>query len=282
VAKNRIPISHKIEDEILFRNRMKCCVCHKHGVNIHHLDENPANNNLDNLIVLCQIHHDEVHKKGGLTKNWPSGVLKKFKYEWEKINEEKSKIRTDNSENTFSFEIKKTIYEIIALDDSDIDTIQYKIDYIDTIRILENKTNDILTILKNAYAMIAFSSNKSVILFDSLYNYFGYLFDPKEIGLTDMAKEDIYLCIDIIESICSLSGKDKKYQRTLEAMAYSYFFLYNRAILYKNEEIKNHIIESAKKIKKDCLFDFKNKNNKYVEDLFNFFFEKIKTFKGSI
>jgi hypothetical protein len=53
----RIPIPADVTDEVLYRNDHTCCICNiprKH-VQIHHLDEDPANNSATNLAVLCQI-----------------------------------------------------------------------------------------------------------------------------------------------------------------------------------------------------------------------------------
>ena len=94
MPKKRIPIPKDVENDLLFKNDMSCCICQKSGgVIIHHIDGNPANNEIDNLAVLCQEHHDTIHKKGGLTKNFTPQIIKKYKRHWEAFNSNKRAIK---------------------------------------------------------------------------------------------------------------------------------------------------------------------------------------------
>lgn len=40
-----------------------CARCEKPGTDVHHKDENPHNNTLDNLVRLCAKHHRQEHAK---------------------------------------------------------------------------------------------------------------------------------------------------------------------------------------------------------------------------
>lgn len=52
--------ARKINDLILHKD--KCEKCGKTGkLDIHHIDENPNNNNLDNLMCLCRSCHMKIH-----------------------------------------------------------------------------------------------------------------------------------------------------------------------------------------------------------------------------
>lgn len=47
----------------------KCQICKKKGkVFVHHIDENPYNNNLNNLRILCPKCHNELHGIGLLNR----------------------------------------------------------------------------------------------------------------------------------------------------------------------------------------------------------------------
>lgn len=80
MAKVRRRIPKSTEGELLFKTDMKCCVCSdKRGDHIHHLDENPSNNNLDNLAFLCFDHHEEASVKNNLRKKLTPETIRKYR-----------------------------------------------------------------------------------------------------------------------------------------------------------------------------------------------------------
>src|ERR1039458_4973453 len=68
--KTRTEIPAETAAQVLFASDRTCCVCRKpeKPVQIHHLDENPANNDADNLAVLCFDCHHETHIRGGFCR----------------------------------------------------------------------------------------------------------------------------------------------------------------------------------------------------------------------
>lgn len=67
----------------LYDSAFACAVCQAAGVHIHHIDKDHSNNNPDNLVVVCQKHHDEAHTTRELTQNYlTSSRLKAFREEW--------------------------------------------------------------------------------------------------------------------------------------------------------------------------------------------------------
>jgi len=69
VKKKRIPISNEIKNEVFDIAGGKCQECGKKGnLKIHHIDGNPSNNRITNLILLCGNHHDEADK--GVIPKW--------------------------------------------------------------------------------------------------------------------------------------------------------------------------------------------------------------------
>lgn len=53
----------------LFLHKDKCEKCGKTGkLDIHHIDENPNNNNLENLMCLCRSCHMKIHRPKPLCK----------------------------------------------------------------------------------------------------------------------------------------------------------------------------------------------------------------------
>ena len=81
--KKREKIPPKIESQLLLANRHACCVCQNPHIQIHHIDENPNNNDLSNLAILCIEHHNFASMKGGMTKKLKPNEIKKYKRQWE-------------------------------------------------------------------------------------------------------------------------------------------------------------------------------------------------------
>jgi tetratricopeptide (TPR) repeat protein len=94
VKKNRTEIPPELAAEILFRSDRKCCVCHKIGVQIHHIDNNPANHAFENLAVLCLNCHNETLIQGGFQRKLDAKQIILFRDSWLA---QVSKMRDDSS-----------------------------------------------------------------------------------------------------------------------------------------------------------------------------------------
>lgn len=57
MAKSRISISKEIKEKVLKEFNHRCAICGSDNPHLHHIDENPANNEIENLIPLCPNHH---------------------------------------------------------------------------------------------------------------------------------------------------------------------------------------------------------------------------------
>ncbi len=76
-----------LAQKVEFASDRTCCICRIPGrpIQIAHIDDNPANNDFDNLAVLCLECHDEAHRKGGLGRNLTSGVVKLYNQSWREL-----------------------------------------------------------------------------------------------------------------------------------------------------------------------------------------------------
>ena len=83
MRRKRVPMPKSIEAQVLLANRHACCVCQKPQVQLHHIDENPANNKPDNIAVLFLPHHDLATMKIGLSRKLKAAEVKVYKEEWE-------------------------------------------------------------------------------------------------------------------------------------------------------------------------------------------------------
>ncbi len=90
--RKRIPTPTQVT--IISKNLNVCCVCKERGVgtNLHHIDSDPANNNEDNIAILCVQEHDQHHRPNAYdkTKHLELGAekIREYKNEWEKTVEE--------------------------------------------------------------------------------------------------------------------------------------------------------------------------------------------------
>ena len=82
---SRTKISQDVVDELMYRNRHTCCICHtprKH-VQIHHVDGDSSNNRFANLAVLCLDCHSLVTGNEGLGRRYTAGEVTRYKAQWE-------------------------------------------------------------------------------------------------------------------------------------------------------------------------------------------------------
>ena len=78
-------ISQALADELMYRNRHTCCICHtprKH-VQIHHIDNDSSNNTFGNLAVLSLDCHSVVTGDEGLGLKYTPGEVARYKAQWE-------------------------------------------------------------------------------------------------------------------------------------------------------------------------------------------------------
>jgi hypothetical protein len=82
--KKRIPIPDEIAAQVMFDSDSRCCKCHerKLSVQIHHIDENPANNDPDNLALLCLECHDETQVTGGFGRKLNAPLVRIYRDKW--------------------------------------------------------------------------------------------------------------------------------------------------------------------------------------------------------
>lgn len=77
----RIPQESKVRAILQQENNSKCPNCESTEVGhfeIHHIDENPNNNSMENLILLCPICHSKITKKDILieeVKKWKNNLV---------------------------------------------------------------------------------------------------------------------------------------------------------------------------------------------------------------
>jgi hypothetical protein len=86
----RKSVSKYNEVQVFQRCRRRCCICF--GLNkdetvkkgqIAHLDRNPSNDSIENLVFLCLEHHDIYDSRTSQSKNFTQGEIKAYRDELE-------------------------------------------------------------------------------------------------------------------------------------------------------------------------------------------------------
>ena len=256
-GKIRTQIPKNVEYEILFKNDMKCCICHDKtkGVIIHHIDENPSNNSIDNLAILCQDHHDEVHSKGGLTKHITPQVLIRYKRQWESFNFNKMKVKISPiypkmgiQKVLFEFEIRKTTYEILSLDKDDIEGLKQKLEYLYSIHMLEGYSSEILGALDNISVLISFDDTKAALIAEDVHHYVWHLVGPRDVPLSKDYRDNLFKILNILSTLGSFSSQFSKSRKVISSLLVSFEYLANISIEYDLDDLAKKIINEMEKI----------------------------------
>jgi hypothetical protein len=80
-----VPIDRAVAAEVLFESDRTCCVCRERGkrLQIHHIDEDNANNDRENLVGLCFDCHDEMQVRGGFGRQLDAVQVRRYRDDWE-------------------------------------------------------------------------------------------------------------------------------------------------------------------------------------------------------
>jgi len=83
LAKDRTPVPEEVSADVLFQHDHTCCVCREHGrsVQIHHINEDPTDHDVDNLAVLCLEDHNRTQTRGGFAKHLRAVEVRRYRDE---------------------------------------------------------------------------------------------------------------------------------------------------------------------------------------------------------
>lgn len=80
----RLSIPPEIAAKVLFLSDRTCCVCRRKGkpIQIHHIDGNPTNSDINNLAVLCLDCHNETQISGGFHRKLDAEQVRLYQDDW--------------------------------------------------------------------------------------------------------------------------------------------------------------------------------------------------------
>lgn len=145
MAKKKILIPEDIAAEILFLCDHTCCKCTTRGktIQIHHVDEMPDNNIMENLAPLCLECHNETMIKGGFGRKLNASLVTKYRAEWidrvknrKKQADELASIQTVTGTTQTHIVTNTTMEEEDFLDYKTNDDTELLIDYLNKILIV--------------------------------------------------------------------------------------------------------------------------------------------------
>lgn len=123
---DRKKVPDHIQAELLTLSARRCALCfgvdhdysEKSG-QIAHLDDNPANNNIENLCWLCLAHHDKYDTKTSQSKNYTLkevvGYRDSLYNKVEKLREEAFQASIDKIKGSISEVVKTTLKEDLRM-----------------------------------------------------------------------------------------------------------------------------------------------------------------------
>jgi hypothetical protein len=84
MATGRVRIPEDVAARVLVASAGTCCKCEERGkaVQIHHIDEDSANNDFANLAVMCLACHDETQITGGFARRLSPSAVRLYRDEW--------------------------------------------------------------------------------------------------------------------------------------------------------------------------------------------------------
>lgn len=84
MAKKRTAVPAAVLADVMLASDSTCCHCRTRGkaVQLHHLDEDPSNNNISNLAVLCLECHNQTQVSGGFGRTLSEPIVRKYRDEW--------------------------------------------------------------------------------------------------------------------------------------------------------------------------------------------------------
>jgi hypothetical protein len=256
LTNNRKQIPKKTQTELLFRNNMTCCICRDEnkGIHIHHIDADRNNNDINNLAVVCTICHDKIQKKGGLTKEFPPDVVKKYKQDWEasifkKHSEQRGDRKSSIEKILIKHEIKKTLHELIAIDDNNLTEINRLLGYLSSIQILEDPTLELLNEIDYTLPLFAYTDvNKSSRITKTIFDFIGYLdAGPEHIKIDKKDKDALKLVIEIIGDVGD-AGALMHSTTVLKSVISDFENIWSILVSYNLEDLALHLLNQLEKI----------------------------------
>ncbi len=270
--KIRKEIPEKIKEEVLFLNGMTCCMCHdrsKQGL-FYHIDGNQKNNKIGNLAIICTECQEKISNKDQFRKRISPQTIKKMKLEWEtkirlkKVEKYPPLVSPQKIEETlFNFEIRKTVYRLNSLPDTDTEGINRELEYLLAILRQEGYREEIIDSICAISPLIYQSPIKCSMILRNLEIFLSHYYSGKN-NITNKDNEYLDKVLEIVRNITTYSIMGKRDVEVIKSGLSAYdnlFFIF----FTNNLELEAmKIVDALLELKEKCM-DEKSEQGNFSE-----------------
>jgi len=98
----------------MFASDRTCCVCRDSSrkTEIHHIDEDPANNDFANLALVCKDCQSEAHTKHAFSRNLTPELVTLYNQDWRGFVSERRARKIDDAKKTLAYDALKDIWAL--------------------------------------------------------------------------------------------------------------------------------------------------------------------------
>jgi hypothetical protein len=239
--KRRRPIQGTVADELMFRNRHTCCICHdstKH-VQIHHIDEDPSNNRIENLAVLCLDCHSRVTSDRGLGRRYTGEEIRKYKREWESLNVSALETQSALDEveaGVLRGSMSQLMVPAIALTEAErrVEALEQIEPYYIYLGMRKEALEAITTIL---YGSVWGDALVTAECAERIHHLFWALPGPEHIAIDDDDIVDLKKAIHQLDWIAEHATEYMRSSEVMRSLCTSILYLYDVAVAYSKSEL---------------------------------------------
>jgi hypothetical protein len=245
--KSRQPVQGTVADELMFRNRHTCCICHdsaKH-VQIHHIDENPSNNRIENLAVLCLDCHSRVSSDQGLGRRFTAEELRRYKREWESLNV--SALETESAlgkveAGVLRGGISQLMVQAITLSDTArrIEALEQIEAYYVYLGMREEALEAISTIL---YGSVWRDAAVTAECAERIHHLFWALPGPQHMAIKEEDLADLKTAIGRLDWIGEHATEYMRNVQVMRSLCTSILYLYDVVVAYSESDLGLALVE---------------------------------------
>jgi hypothetical protein len=258
-SRRRQDVPQKTADELIFRNRHTCCICHESSkhVQIHHIDGDPSNNGIDNLAVVCLDCHSRVSATEGLGRRFTPGEIRKYKREWESLNLSKLESQSVIDEveaSVLRADISRLMVEAIALSDNErrLEALDQIETYYIYLGMREEALEAITTIL---WGSVWGGAVITADCAERIHHLFWGLPGPKHVPIKPQDEAALKEAISRLEWIGQQATENMRSMNVMRGLCTSILNFYGIAVAYSKSKLGMALLSVVEKTLQACALE---------------------------